>query len=69
MLKKISQEKIGKQRNLYTYLHRPVLPAEDLKAQFESGRVNAQVSYEEDLVQELPHGLSLATEAVALPPE
>lgn len=42
--------KIVEQRNLYTYLHRPVLErsAEDLKAQFKWGRAKAQVSYEED---------------------
>lgn len=42
--------KIVEQRNLYTYLHRPVLEisAEDLKAQFKWGRAKAQVSYEQD---------------------
>lgn len=42
--------KIVKQRNLYTYLHRPVLEisAEDSKAQFKWGRVKAQVDYKED---------------------
>lgn len=42
--------KVVKQRNLYTYLHRTVLEisAEDLKAQFKWGRVQAQVRYRED---------------------